>query len=104
MRKDLSRSIIVVYSACIQTIALLCPIWLKSSLVAVALLTCLPAREGPLMPPGKRRGKRSQASEDARWARYLAAKERAKQEGTPFVPHSRDPTQPKQKAKAKPSA
>ena len=55
------------------------------------------------MPPGKRRGKRSQASEDARFARYLAAKERAKQEGTPFVPHSRDPTQPKQKAKAKPS-
>ena len=55
------------------------------------------------MPRGKPRGERSQASKDARFARYLAAKERAKQEGTPFVPQSRDPSQPKQKAKAKPS-
>ena len=67
------------------------------------LLTRLLARTGQLMPPGTRRGQRSQASQDARWARFLAAKERAKQEGTPFVPHSRDPTLPKRKAKAKPS-
>ena len=42
MRKDLSRSIIVVYSACIQIIALLCPIWLKNK-ISLVVVSCLPA-------------------------------------------------------------